>query len=127
MKTGQAVRGIIFFAHGSRDPLWRQPIEAAAAVLKSQHPEALCACAYLELTEPDLPTACQNLVAQGCTHLTVLPMFLGTGRHARHDLPQLVAQLTQTYPLVEFQTALPVGEDPRVTALLANIAAQHIA
>jgi len=28
---------------------------------------------------------------------------------------------------VEFQTALPVGEDPRVTALLANIAAQHIA
>lgn len=121
------VRGVILFAHGSRDPLWRAPIEAVAHTLTQQQPSALCTCAYLELTEPDLPTACQHLVDQGCTAITVLPMFLGTGRHARHDLPLLVEALRQQHPQVSFGVATAVGEDPRVTALLAQIALQYIA
>lgn len=120
-------RGIVFFAHGSRDPLWRAPIEAVAHVLQAQHADALCACAYLELNTPDLATACKGLMEQGCVAITVLPMFLGTGRHARHDLPQLVHALTQQYPQVQFSIATAVGEDVRVTQLLADIAAEHIA
>lgn len=119
--------GVIFFAHGSRDPLWRQPIEAVAQALKARYPHALCACAYLELTEPDLATVAQGLIAQGCTHITILPMFLGTGRHARNDLPVLVDGLRQQHPAVEFEIATAVGEDPRVTELLAVIAAQYTA
>ena len=121
------VRGIILFAHGSRAPQWRAPIEAVAHALKQQHPKALCVCAYLELTEPDLPSACLSLINQACTQITVLPMFLGTGRHARHDLPVLVDTLREQHPHVQFTVATAVGEDPRVTALLAEIAAQHIA
>lgn len=120
-------RGIIFFAHGSRDPLWRKPIEDVAAVVRQRDSSAMCACAYLELSEPDLPSACQTLLAQGCTHITVLPMFLGTGRHARHDLPQLVQALRAAHPQISFDIATAVGEDPRVTQLLADIAQQHIA
>ena len=122
----EPLRGIIFFGHGSRDPLWRGPIEAVAQALKRQQPDALCECAYLELTEPDLPTASQRLVAQGCTHITILPMFLGTGRHARHDLPLLVDALRKLHPQVTFSTEAAVGEDPRVTALLADIAMRYL-
>lgn len=121
------LRGIVFFAHGSRDPLWRAPIEAVAQMLQQQHPQALCTCAYLELNAPDLATACQSLIADGCTHVTVLPMFLGTGRHARNDLPALVDALRLQYSGVEFAIATAVGEDARVTQLLAHIAAEHIA
>lgn len=120
-------RGIVFFAHGSRDPLWRAPIEAVAALLHEQHAGAQCVCAYLELNTPDLSTACEDLITQGCTHITVLPMFLGTGRHARNDLPQLVRTLEEQHPTVAFSIATAVGEDPRVTQLLAAIAAEHIA
>ena len=91
--------GVIFFAHGSRDPLWRQPIEAVAQALKARYPHALCACAYLELTEPDLATAAQGLIAQGCTHITILPMFLGTGRmHAMTCPCWLMACASSTLP-----------------------------
>ena len=120
-------RGIIFFAHGSRDPLWREPIEAVARMLKALHPEAHCVCAYLELTQPDLSTASQSLIKQACTDITVLPMFLGTGRHARNDLPALVDLLRNEHPQIRFSIATTVGEDPRVTELLAQIALQHIA
>lgn len=121
------VRGIVFFAHGSRDPLWSLPIAAVADALQQQRPDALCTCAYLELTKPDLSTACQQLIHQGCTTITVLPMFLGTGRHARNDLPILVDALRHQHPGVRFDIATAVGEDPRVTELLAQIAMQYIA
>ena len=122
-----ATRGLVLFAHGSRDPLWRAPIEAVAQLVQHQHTDARCVCAYLELSTPDLPTACQNLVAAGCTQITILPMFLGTGRHARNDLPALVEALRLQHTQVQFCIATAVGEDARVTQLLADIAAEHIA
>ena len=117
-------RAVILFGHGSRDPLWRLPIEAVAARLAQQHPEWLVRCAYLELTQPDLPSAAAELVGEGAGSLTVIPMFLGTGRHAREDLPALISQLIQAHPAVELRLQPPVGEDSRVLDLLAKIAAE---
>lgn len=124
--ASHALRGVILFAHGSRDPLWCAPIEAVAQRVQAQYPGAACLCAYLELTDPDLASATAQLVKQGCCHITVLPMFLGTGRHARNDLPTLVEALRSTYPAVTFAVATAVGEDPRVTTLLAEIAQSFI-
>jgi len=33
----------------------------------------------------------QNWWHNGVNHITIVPMFLGVGRHAREDLPELVA------------------------------------
>ena len=117
-----AVRGIILFGHGSRDPLWRGPIEAVASRLAHREPAAQVRCAYLELMEPDLPAAAADLAGHGVTHITVVPMFLGTGRHAREDLPALVAGARLRHPDVEFRLQPAVGEDPRVVDLLAQVA-----
>ena len=118
--------GLVLFAHGSRDPLWHRPMQAVRDQLLAQHPGAQCLCAYLEISSPSLPDAIAQLVAQGCTHITVLPLFLGTGRHAREDLPLLLAQARQQHPGLTLEAATPVGEDPRVIGLLAQIAQQCI-
>jgi sirohydrochlorin cobaltochelatase len=115
-------KAIILFGHGSRDPLWRQPIEAVAARLAQLQPGLPVRCAYLELDQPDLATAASQLAAAGATQVTVVPMFLGTGRHARNDLPVLVDALRQAHPAVRFTLRQAVGEDPRVVDLLAGIA-----
>ena len=81
---------IVLFAHGSRDPLWRAPIEAVAERIRTLAPGAAVACAYLEYTEPTLETVVAQLAGSGATAIAVWPMFLGTGRHARDDLPRLV-------------------------------------
>ena len=78
---------IILFAHGSRDALWRRPIEAVANQIKQLSPDTQVACAYLELTEPDLQTTVAGLVQTGVNAIRIVPMFLGVGRHAREDLP----------------------------------------
>lgn len=117
-------RAVILFGHGSRDPLWRRPMEAVAARLLASHPGWRVACAYLELQEPDLAAATVQLVASGVSTVTIVPMFLGAGRHVREDLPALVETLRASWPGVHFTLQAPVGEDPRVLDLLAVIAAE---
>ena len=118
----QPQRGIALFAHGSRDPLWRAPMEAVRQRIEAQHPQLPVRCCYLELCAPTLQDTVQELVAQGVNHLTVVPMFLGTGKHAREDLPVLMESLRSAYPGVQFQVQQAIGEDPRMTALMAEIA-----
>jgi sirohydrochlorin cobaltochelatase len=115
-------RAIVLFGHGSRDPLWRLPMETVAARLRTLRPGTPVRCAYLELDAPTLAEAAAELVAAGATAVTVLPMFLGTGRHAREDLPQLVDQLRAVHPGVAFELRQAVGEDGRVLDLIAQIA-----
>ena len=115
--------GIALFAHGSRDPLWRAPMEAVRQRIEAQHPQLPVRCCYLELCVPSLQDAVQELVStHGVNHLTVVPMFLGTGKHAREDLPLLMELLRSAHPNVQFQVQQAIGEDPRMTALMADIA-----
>lgn len=118
------MNGVLVFAHGSRDPLWRRPIEAVAAAIQAQSPDTLVRCAYLELCSPDLPAAAAELVAQGCRHIRILPVFFGMGRHAREDLPQLLEQLRQQHPDVAVVQLPAAGEDPRVVQVLAQLAVE---
>ena len=117
-----ATVGVILFAHGSRDPLWRQPIERVAARVREHARQALVTCAYLELTEPDLGSATTQLLAQGVRSIRVVPMFLGMGRHAREDLPRLLGDFQRQYPDTHLILQPAIGEDPRLIDLMARIA-----
>lgn len=114
--------GIILFAHGSRDAGWRAPIEAVRTEIERKRPGVAVRCAYLELCEPDLAQASRSLYKDGVRRLTIVPMFLGTGRHARSDLPVLVAALRAEHPDLSLHVQASIGEDPRLTALMAEIA-----
>jgi sirohydrochlorin cobaltochelatase len=115
-------QAIVLFGHGSRDPLWRLPMETVAARLRTLAPQAQVRCAFLELETPSLPAAAADVVAAGAQQVTIVPMFLGTGRHAREDLPALVDQVRSSHPQVAFVLRKPVGEDARVLDLIARIA-----
>ena len=114
--------GIILFAHGSRDPQWRLPIEAVAAQIVQRQPSALIRCAYLELCLPSLPDAATDLIAAGACHIKVFPLFLGVGKHAREDLPLLISELRQAYPGVAVELLPTAGESEKLIALMADMA-----
>ena len=120
---------IVLFAHGSRDPLWRAPIDAVAAEIARHAPDTAVRCAFLELMAPGLPQAVDGLVQDGHRCIRVVPMFLGIGRHAREDLPMLIAQLRQQHPDLALDLLPAVGEMPEVTRCLARAALQtgHLA
>jgi sirohydrochlorin cobaltochelatase len=116
------MHAIILFAHGSRDPLWHTSIQAVEKRILQRSPHTLVRCAYLELTEPDLPTVARELVQLGAQSLCVVPLFLGVGRHAREDLPKLIHELKLTHPAVDIHCQAAVGEQDALLDLLADIA-----
>lgn len=118
----ETAHGTILFAHGSRDPLWRKPIEAVASHIQGIAPAVHVRCAYLELTVPDLPTSAAELATLGVTSITVIPMFLGVGKHARDDLPLLMAALQVSHPHIAFNLRPAIGEEAQMIELMARIA-----
>ncbi len=116
------MKAVVLFAHGSRDPQWHKPIQAVAQRMANTSPEVLVRCAYLELTAPDLLTVVAELAKAGATHVRVLPMFLGVGKHAREDLPLLLARLREQHPNIAIDAQPAVGEQPELLDLLAQLA-----
>ena len=115
---------IVLFAHGSRDPLWAAPIEAVAERIRTLAPDATVACAYLEYTAPTLDTVVAQLATSGTTAVSVWPMFLGAGRHAREDLPRLVEALRARYPGIAFSLQPAIAEHPQVLEAMATATLQ---
>ena len=116
---------LVIFSHGSRDPQWREPIEAVAAQIRQHSPHTPVACAYLELCVPSLSEAAIDLIAAcagGMKVLRVFPLFLGQGRHAREDLPLLIDQLRAAHPEVQVQLMPSAGEFPALAVFLAGLA-----
>jgi sirohydrochlorin cobaltochelatase len=116
------VTGIILFAHGSRDPHWRLPIEAVAVQITQRQPGTLVRCAYLELCLPTLPDATIDLIASGARKIKVFPLFLGVGKHAREDLPLLINDIRTAHPDLIVELLQTAGESSRLISLMAEIA-----
>lgn len=121
-----AVDGLILLAHGARDPAWARPFERVAALVRAARPQAAVALAFLEGMTPDLAGAGAALAANGCRHVVVLPLFLGTGGHVRRDVPAQLAALTAAHPAVRWTLAPAIGDDERLVRALATIALQHL-
>ena len=115
-------RGIVLFAHGSLDPLWRVPIEAVALQIRARQPSTQVLCAYLEMCLPTLSQAASDLIAAGVRQIRVFPLFIGIGKHAREDLPLLMAQLRAEHPDVMIELLPAAGEYAQLTSLMADIA-----
>ncbi len=119
-----ASRAVIVLAHGSRDPLWCQPVEEVARRIKTRN-RALCVrCAYLEITAPNLIDCVAGILGPGSvlSSIAVLPLFLGIGKHGRDDLPKLMATLRTSHPQVAFSLKPTVGEMDQVLNLIARLA-----
>jgi len=114
--------GLILFAHGARDPQWAQPFTEVARRIRASNPGLPVALAYLELMSPTLQEAGRQLAGEGCSHVTVVPLFLGAGGHVRRDLPRLLDELAGLHAGVTWRASPAVGEVDSVVQAMADAA-----
>lgn len=119
--------GFVLFAHGSRAPEANASCRLVAVHLANDLGTTLVETAFLELADPDLPTAVQNLVAQGSQRIVIVPYFLTLGIHLQRDLPEIITQLSEQHPGVEFTVTPPLDGHPALAAAVRDRAQSALA
>ena len=116
------MNGIILFGHGSRSAEYSRPFERIREAMAAQQPDTPVELGFLELTRPALDESIECLCSRGVTRITVVPIFIGPGRHVLKDLPQLAANAMERLPGLEISLAAPVGEIQEVIDAMAKFA-----
>lgn len=112
-------QALVLFAHGARDPRWAQPFKKLQAIAQQQLAGTQVELAFLELMEPRLPEVVDQLAANGCQRISVVPVFLGQGGHVLRDLPPMIDELRARHPQLHVTVSDAVGESPDVLQAIA--------
>ena len=108
------MRGLVLFAHGSREPGWARPFEEIRERVRAARPECPIELAYLDLMVPTLEQAIAAVIAQGAPAVTVFPLFLAQGGHLKQDLPRLLDAIRASHPHVPIALETSLGEAAEV-------------
>ena len=114
---------IILLAHGSPDPLWKEPFESLYSQISQMYGADNSSLAYMELTTPTLEDAVAAL-SSNVKRVAVLPLFLAVGRHLRKDVPSQIEALQRSD--LEIKLLPPIGEDTLVQNAIQTAIAQHL-
>jgi len=117
---------LVLFAHGARAASWAAPFERLRDLSAARLPDCVVRLAFLELMEPRLPETVAQLVADGVTEVTIVPVFLGQGGHLLRDLPLLADGLRAAHPGLKLTVAGAVGEDPGVLAAMTDYCVRSV-
>jgi sirohydrochlorin cobaltochelatase len=71
--------------------------------------------------QPPLEAVVAQMAQLGIKHIRIAPMFLGVGKHAREDLPELAASLQSIYPDICLELMPSIGEQPELIAAIASV------
>jgi sirohydrochlorin cobaltochelatase len=115
---------LVLMAHGSKDPRWRGTFECLYESVRMNFGEGI-RLAYMEFVGPTLMDVAKECFAEGVLSLRVLPLFMAGGAHVATDIPEQMAQVREAFPGMAVEAMSPIGEDPRMFAVIMEIIGEH--
>ncbi len=119
----QVRRGLVFVAHGSRNPMSNQQITSLANAVKANMKEkyTYLNCGFLEFAEPSIGDAINQQIQIGVNEIVIFPYFLSNGNHVSRDIPAIIQTFKNEFPSIIF-TILPVfGNYAEMASLISNM------
>lgn len=75
---------------------------------------------FLELADPNVTQGINNLVKQGATRISIVPVLLLSAGHYFKDIPEEVRRSEEKYPEITFTYGRPLGVQDQFTTVLAE-------
>lgn len=110
-------RALLIVGHGTRDAAGQDECAQLVARVRAARPELRTELGYLELCPPPIADTIEQLVADGVTDVTVVPLVLLAAGHAKGDVPAAVVRARGQYPHVTFRYGQPLGVHPDLVEL----------
>ena len=82
--------GILLVGHGSRIPYNKNIIKKIREKYQEIMPDYNIEIGFMELVEPNIPTAFNKLKETGVNKIIVNPVFLAHGMHTKVDIPTIL-------------------------------------
>lgn len=114
------MKALLVMAHGSPRPEANADIERVASEVRERGAFGFVQVGYLDVNQPDLPSAIRLCVEAGATELVALPYFLHTGKHLLRDLPDVLDGASREYPSLRIQMSDYLGSIPILAQILVE-------
>jgi sirohydrochlorin cobaltochelatase len=115
-KDNQPV-GYLVVGHGTRSRSGQEQVRTLFSQMIELKPAEL---AFLELSEPDIPTAVERLFHAGVRRLVVVPVLLFSAGHAQQDIPVAVEAAASRFGITILHQCSSLCLDPSMVSLSAE-------
>jgi sirohydrochlorin ferrochelatase len=112
------MKALLVMAHGSPRVEANDDVFAVVAALRGRNRYDAVETGFLDVNQPDIPTAIEQLVSRGATSIVAVPYFLHTGKHVVRDLPNLLEASQQRHPDVIITMGDYLGHDESIDEVL---------
>ena len=109
---------ILLVDHGSRLQVANNMLNEIAEMVRFKANGTPVHIAHVELASPTVFDGYEACVANGATHVIVVPFFLAPGRHATKDIPSMTEEASLSFPGTTYQVSPPLGTHPGLADIL---------
>ncbi|GAB6137062.1 sirohydrochlorin chelatase [Halanaerobaculum tunisiense] len=115
MKTG-----VIILGHGSRASKANSVFTQIVEMIRDKVDYDVVEQASMELAEPNLEQSVAKVAKQGVEKVIIIPLFLFPGVHIQEDIPELIKEVEEEYPEIEFIFGKNIGPDEKIAEILVD-------
>ncbi|WP_026477228.1 sirohydrochlorin chelatase [Alkaliphilus transvaalensis] len=121
-------RGLFVLAHGSKakeaDEILVQLMEKLQKNLDQQFHEL--GWGSLQISRPTVAEGLETLAQKNVTEIVIVPMFIFQGNHVKYDIPEVLTELKDKYPHINFIMGDHIGADDRMVDILQSRALEAL-
>ncbi len=111
---------VVVVGHGSKSPDARAEFLKTVEAVRASSNFADVRAAFMELSEPSIEDTFEQAVAEGYTEFLVVPYFLFTGNHIKHDIPLIIELQRARFPNIKIKFGKPIGFEPSLADILVK-------
>ncbi len=119
--------GLLIMAHGSPHPESNAPIYGIAKRVRACGRYAAVTVCFMDLNQPSIPDAIDDMTGRGIRHLIATPYFLQLGNHVKDDLPTIIAAARIRHPASTILLTEHLAYDRLLVSVIADRVAEALA
>ena len=115
------LEAILYVGHGTRAKDGKEQVIRFINEVKQKVAAPVQEISFIELTEPSIEAGIDACVRKKATKITIVPLLLFSGGHAKRDIPLAIERAKVRFPHVQFTCGRPFGSDARFITILVDL------
>ena len=111
-------KALLIIGHGSKSQEAIATFNKTVDHVRQNAGYEIVSGAHMELAAPCIEESVDVMADNGINEIIMIPYFLYSGIHIKHDIPEIIEELKQKYPQINFKFGNPIGFEPVIADIL---------